>query len=74
VTVTLYSKPACPACTGTERYLDKHHIAHDTVDLSTHPEAMAMVQSLGYSSAPVVIAGDQHWSGLRPDRIAALAH
>ncbi len=25
-----------------------------------------------YLQAPVVIAGDQHWSGFRPDRIKAL--
>ena len=27
------------------------------------------VMSLGYLQAPVVIAGDQHWSGFRPDAI-----
>ncbi|SLA36917.1 glutaredoxin electron transport component of NRDEF (glutaredoxin-like protein) NrdH [Mycobacteroides abscessus subsp. abscessus] len=29
--------------------------------------------SLGHLQAPVVIAGAEHWSGFRPDRIKALA-
>ena len=29
-------------------------------------------QGLGYKQAPVVIAGEDHWSGFRPDKIGAL--
>lgn len=29
--------------------------------------------ALGYLQAPVVVAGSEHWSGFRPDRIKALA-
>lgn len=29
--------------------------------------------ALGYLQAPVVVAGNDHWSGFRPDRIKALA-
>ena len=29
--------------------------------------------ALGYLQAPVVVAGNEHWSGFRPDRIKALA-
>jgi glutaredoxin-like protein NrdH len=32
-----------------------------------------MVRGLGYLQAPVVVAGDTHWSGFRPDQISALA-
>jgi len=28
--------------------------------------------ALGYLQAPVVMAGDDHWSGFRPDRIKAV--
>ena len=28
--------------------------------------------ALGYLQAPVVVAGNEHWSGFRPDRIKAL--
>jgi glutaredoxin-like protein NrdH len=30
--------------------------------------------ALGYLQAPVVTAGDDHWSGFRPDRIKALSN
>ncbi|WP_314456451.1 hypothetical protein [uncultured Microbacterium sp.] len=41
------------------------------MDLSTNPAALKYVMDeLGYSAAPVVVASDQdHWSGFRPDLI-----
>ena len=36
-------------------------------------EARDYVMALGYLQAPVVVAGNEHWSGFRPDRINALA-
>jgi glutaredoxin-like protein NrdH len=71
--VTVYSKPACVQCDATYRALDKHGIAYDVVDLTQDPTALELVRSLGYLQAPVVIAGDTHWSGFRPDQITALA-
>jgi len=71
--VTVYSKPACVQCDATYRALDKHGIAYDVVDLTQDPTALELVRSLGYLQAPVVIAGDTHWSGFRPDQIATLA-
>lgn len=70
--VTLYSKPACPQCNATHRRLTNNGIPFNHVDLTTNPEALAHVQSLGYTSAPVVVAGDDHWSGYRPDRVDSL--
>jgi glutaredoxin-like protein NrdH len=29
--------------------------------------------ALGYLQAPVVVAGTEHWSGFRPDRIRAIS-
>jgi glutaredoxin-like protein NrdH len=31
------------------------------------------VKSLGYVQAPVVVAGEDHWSGFRPDKIKAIS-
>lgn len=73
-TVTVYTKPACVQCSATYKALDKQGIAYDVVDISTDPEARDFVMALGYLQAPVVVAGDDHWSGFRPDRIKALAH
>jgi len=29
--------------------------------------------ALGHRQLPVVVAGDEHWSGFRPDRLGHLA-
>ena len=72
-TVIVYTKPACVQCNATYQALDKQGIAYATVDITTDPEARDYVMALGYLQAPVVVAGDDHWSGFRPDRITALA-
>jgi len=73
-TVTVYTKPACVQCTATYKALDKAGVAYTLVDITTDAEARDHVLALGYLQAPVVVAGDQHWSGFRPDRIKALAN
>ncbi|MDR2280155.1 MAG: NrdH-redoxin, partial [Gordonia sp. (in: high G+C Gram-positive bacteria)] len=53
--------------------LDKLGLSYDVVDISQDDEARDYVMALGYLQAPVVVDGDDHWSGFRPDRIKALA-
>ena len=72
-TITVYSKPACVGCKATYRYLDKAGLEYDVVDVTESPEAAELVSSLGYTSVPVVVAGEDHWSGFKIDRIKALA-
>ena len=71
--VTVYSKPACDQCNATYLQLDKRGIEYKIVDITEDAEARDYVMSLGYLQAPVVVAGDDHWSGFRIDRIKALA-
>lgn len=73
MTVTVYTKPACVQCNATYRALDKKGIPYNSVDVSQDPEALERLKSLGYMQAPVVVAGDDHWSGFRPDKIEELA-
>jgi len=70
--VVVYTLPACVQCESTKKLLKKNDIAFETVDLSQDETAMTMVRELGYSAAPVVVAGDKHWSGFRPDMISSL--
>lgn len=74
IKVTVYSKPRCVACDATYRALDRKGIEYAVVDISTDVDALEQVRALGYVQAPVVVAGDESWSGLRPDQIAALAN
>ena len=73
MTVTVFSKPACVQCDATYRALDKRGIAYRKVDITQDTAALELVRDLGYLQAPVVMAGDEHWSGYRPDRISTLA-
>ena len=69
--VTVYTKPSCVQCNATYKALDKAGIAYQKVDITEDPQARDYVMALGYLQAPVVVAGDDHWSGFRPDRIKA---
>lgn len=71
--VTVYSKPNCVQCNATYRALDKKGLLYEVVDLTQDPAAFEMVRGLGYLQAPVVVAGDVHWSGFRPDMVASIA-
>lgn len=73
MTVIVYAKPGCPPCNATIKALDKAGVDYVKLDVTENPEALEACKALGYETAPVVVAGDDHWAGFRPDRIAALA-
>jgi glutaredoxin-like protein NrdH len=72
MSIVLYTMPDCVQCDATKKYLDKDNVKYSVVDISTNKEAYELVSSLGYKQAPVVVKGDVHWSGFRPDKIASL--
>lgn len=71
--ITVYTKPACAQCRATKKMLDREGIAYEVVDVSVDTKARDYIMALGYVAAPVVVAGGDHWSGFRPDRIHSLA-
>ena len=73
MSITVYTKPACVQCNATYKALDKQGLKYEIIDITEVDEARDYVMALGYSSAPVVVSGDVHWSGFRPDSIKALA-
>jgi glutaredoxin-like protein NrdH len=73
MTITVYTKPACVQCTATYRALDKAGVEYTVVDITEDADARDYVMALGYLQAPVVVAGADHRSGFRPDRISSLA-
>ena len=72
-TITVYTKPACVQCNATYKALDNSGLVYEIVDITADAEARDYVMSLGYLQAPVVVAGEEHWGGFRPDNINALA-
>ena len=65
MTITVYTKPACVQCNATYKALDKK-VSRTTSSTSPEPEARDYVMALGYLQAPVVVAGNDHWSGFGP--------
>ena len=72
MSITVYTKPARVQCNATYRALDKAGIEYDVIDITENAQARDHVMSLGYLQAPVVVAGENHWSGFRPDEISKL--
>ena len=70
--VTVYSKPNCPHCTQTKKKLKQKGIAFEVIDISQDKKAAQTVNDLGYRQVPVVVSGEKHWSGFRPDLLSAL--
>ncbi len=73
MTITVYSKPACVQCTATTRALDRQGVDYTIIDVSGDAAAYELVQRLGYQQVPVVVAGERHWAGFRPDMISSLS-
>lgn len=71
--VQVYGKPQCVQCEYTKKRLDAADIPYEYHDITAEPEAMKVVEQTGKLQLPLVIAGDQTWHGLSPDRIAALS-
>lgn len=72
MSVTVYSKPSCVQCTATYKALQQSGVPFEIVDLSLDQVAYETIAAMGYRQVPVVIAGDDHWAGFRPDKINAL--
>lgn len=72
MSITVYSKPRCVQCDATKRALTKRGISFDEVSIADDPQALDQLKDMGFRQAPVVLAGDDSWSGFRPDKIKAL--
>ncbi|MDT0178023.1 glutaredoxin-like protein NrdH [Pantoea sp. RRHST58] len=70
--IIIYTKDHCVQCNATKQAMDRHGIACQLINLDAQPDAAADLKALGYRQVPVVMAGSDHWSGFRPDKIAAL--
>ena len=73
MTVTVYTKPDCPACLFTKQTLDQLNIPYQEVDLVESPTALAKIRDeWGFNQAPVVETKDDVWSGHRPAKLVEL--
>ncbi|WP_151718346.1 glutaredoxin family protein [Gemmobacter serpentinus] len=71
--ITVYGKPACIQCEATTRALDRAGLAYEEragADWLDEVERLARIA--GSRQGPLIVAGDQVWSGFMPDRIKGL--
>ena len=72
MSVIVYTQPNCSACEQTKRYLSVKDVPFEVVDITEDSNAFDMIVELGYRSVPVVVAGSEHWSGFRLDKLNSL--
>ena len=66
--ITIWSKPACVACHGTKRYLDKRGISYEEKQLLDDVEKFEEFRAAGFASAPIVESiHHETFAGYRPD-------
>lgn len=71
--VTVYTSPACVQCAGAKRYLSSRGIDHDTIDITTNPDAAETLRRSGFRSLPVIaIDGVPVIAGFAPAMIDTL--
>lgn len=72
--VTVYSKPNCPQCDFTKRYLDDMGTPYNNVDITQDKEALEQLRHHGYLGVPVVAINSlaDSWGGFRPDELEKL--
>jgi glutaredoxin-like protein NrdH len=70
--VTVYSNPNCTACEQTKRFLTVKGIQFESKMIQDSPEVYTLIEEKGYTSAPVVVVGDDSWSGFRLDKLNSI--
>jgi glutaredoxin-like protein NrdH len=70
--VTVYSNPNCTACEQTKRFLTVKGVVFESKMISESPEVFALIEEKGYTAAPVVVVGDDSWSGFRLEKLSTL--
>lgn len=72
MSVIVYSNPNCTACEQTKRFLTVKGIEFESKMIQDSPEVFDLIEEKGYSAAPVVVAGEESWSGFRLDKLNTL--
>lgn len=70
---TVYTKNQCQQCIATKRLLNKLEIPFEEINVDEDDTYLAYIKELGFQAAPVVVSGNQSWSGFNPGAIKALA-
>lgn len=67
--ITVFSKNNCMQCKMTKKFLEQNGAEFEEINIDEHPEKVDYVKSLGFTSAPVIEAGDLVFSGFQPAKL-----
>lgn len=67
--ITIYSKNNCMQCTMTKKFLANADADFEEINIDEQPEKIDYVKSLGFTTAPVIEAGDIVFSGFQPTKL-----
>ena len=70
--IDVYSAPDCNACLATKNWLTREGLQYNEIDVSKDDAANRFCADLGYTMLPVVVAGEDHWSGFRYEKLKSL--
>ena len=70
--VIVYSKTACGKCVFTKKWLESKGIPYEEKRTDLDEDARKEVIEMGYQELPVVVAGNEHWSGYQPEKLEEL--
>lgn len=59
-------------CKMSKKFLEQHGADFEEINLDEVPEKIDYVKSLGFTSAPVIEAGDVVFSGFQPNKLKEL--
>ena len=68
----ILSQPGCRPCAGVKTWFKNNGVDFVERDVTEDEDALNLLTSLGYAGTPVIIAGDTHWQGVQPDKMASL--
>lgn len=71
--ITIYSAPGCAQCVGVKKSIERMGLEYNEIDVRADVNAEQYIRGLGYQSVPVVVSGELHFAGFRPDKIRQLA-
>ncbi|HFH9120007.1 TPA: glutaredoxin-like protein NrdH [Streptococcus agalactiae] len=70
--ITVFSKNNCMQCKMTKKFLDQHGADFEEINIDEKPEKIEYVKNLGFSTAPVIEAGNVVFSGFQPSKLKEL--
>lgn len=65
----MYGLPNCVQCEQTKKYFVRKFVEFDYVDLTSDSAAYEFVRALGFTQAPVIVIGEDSFSGFNPNML-----